>query len=246
MEHALRDVWAEVLNVTALSISVTDGFARLGGDSITAMQVVSRCRAKHIRLTVADILGLQTVRGIAARCTSVSPQADALNGTDDGDDSELGQAWPPSPIQKLFLDGHRGNDHYTHFNQSFILKMRRSAPIDAIRKAALAVFERHPMLRAQFRRGTDGEWEQYVGPYDATTLAFNENVGQSFDEAKDRVQERQATLDIERGPVFAVDVFQGQDLEGQVLLLTAHHIIVDLVSWRVIWHDFSKALGVLS
>ena len=43
----------------------------------------------------------------------------------------------------------------------------------------------------------------------------------------------QEKLDIADGPVFGADVFDFRDGK-QVILLTAHHLVVDAVSWSVI------------
>lgn len=55
-EHQLRQLWAQVLGSNPNSIGVTDGFFRLGGDSITAMKLSAAARKMGITLTVADIL----------------------------------------------------------------------------------------------------------------------------------------------------------------------------------------------
>jgi hypothetical protein len=56
------------------------------------------------------------------------------------------------------------------------------------------------------------------------------------------VDRRQANLSLTHGPVFAVDVFNGIEAQ-QTLLMSAHHIGMDLVSWRVIWHNLSRILS---
>jgi amino acid adenylation domain-containing protein/thioester reductase-like protein len=54
-EVKLRALWAEILHIDANSIGKTDSFLRLGGDSITAIQLVSRAREQGLGLTVAAI-----------------------------------------------------------------------------------------------------------------------------------------------------------------------------------------------
>ncbi|KAL9102402.1 MAG: hypothetical protein Q9163_002447 [Psora crenata] len=46
-------------------------------------------------------------------------------------------------------------------------------------------------------------------------------------------------MDLANGPVFAVDVFRGSN-EPHTLLMSAHHVILNLVSWRIIWHELTK------
>ncbi|KAF2720006.1 acetyl-CoA synthetase-like protein, partial [Polychaeton citri CBS 116435] len=235
MEILLQSVVATVLNVPVASVSVETPFARLGGDSITAMQVVSRCRAREVSITMADILRFQTIRRIAIQCRL---ETVSRSVTED-EDADSNEPWPLSPIQKSFLDSNP-DGHHSHFSQSFLLKMRVPASVDAFRKAALAIARRHPMLRARFRQ-VGGEWEQFVLPFSPAVIGFEEHLGNTNDDVVCRVQNRQKLLSIVEGPVFAIDVFHNH-AEGQLVLLSAHHIVVDLVSWRVIWHDLQQCL----
>ncbi|KAM4062687.1 phosphopantetheine attachment site domain-containing protein [Hirsutella rhossiliensis] len=56
MESALQEVWASVLNLSCKSVSVDKAFTSLGGDSITAIQVVTKCRQRNIAVAITDIL----------------------------------------------------------------------------------------------------------------------------------------------------------------------------------------------
>lgn len=241
VEFSLRDVWAEVLNIPTASISVNVPFSQLGGDSISAMQVMSRCRAQNMRITVAQILRLQTIERIASQCTILPQRDESVLNIDPEDDLEAEAGWTLSPIQKMFFDANPQS--YNHFNQSFVLKMREAAPLAQIQKALLAVVARHPMLRARFRRRqSDGDWEQYSSRSDASKVVFEQDDAADMSKIECQAQKRQRTLDVEHGPLFAVDVFS-KHVEGQVLLLSAHHLIIDLVSWRIIWRDFQDALN---
>ncbi|KAF2720007.1 hypothetical protein K431DRAFT_250072 [Polychaeton citri CBS 116435] len=235
-ERLLRDVWAKVLNIPPTTISIETPFTRLGGDSITAMQVMSRCRAHDMSVKMADILRLQTIRCIALQC-QLGPMPKVVNVEGDQDKDV---SWALSPIQKMFLDANPSE--YNHCNQSFILKMRSPEPLDLIQKALFAVVRRHQMLRARFRRHIDGQWEQYVLPFDPTVVGFEQHVAHTKEEVELLAQRRQLSLDIQNGPVFAIDVFENYG-EGQTLLLSAHHLVMDLFSWRVIWHDLQECLN---
>ena len=240
IESTLRKVWAGVLNTLAEHISVETPFTRLGGDSISAMQVMSRCRAQGIGVTMADILRLQTIRKVAARCqTSVASAAQT-----DERYTENEEPWPLSPIQQRFLDNNPESSIHNHYNLSSMLRVTTPTPIATLREAVFAVVKRHSMLRARFRQrtGMDREWEQYITPFDPSSVILDTHVALSPSEVRERAERRQKALDIQSGPVFAVDVFENCGEERQVILLTAHHIIIDLVSWRIIYHDFQESL----
>ncbi|VUC32265.1 unnamed protein product [Clonostachys rosea] len=55
MEFKLRDLWAQILAIEASEIGKYDSFLRLGGDSISAIQLVTLAREHNIGLSVALI-----------------------------------------------------------------------------------------------------------------------------------------------------------------------------------------------
>nr|BDD69315.1 nonribosomal peptide synthetase gene [Verruciconidia persicina] len=241
-ESTMRDVWATVLNVDPASISVEGRFLRLGGDSITAMQVVSRLRQRDIFITVSDLLGLQTIRSIVdLRCNrgddglvNAAQPSSALELAD-----EPGKSWPLSPIQQMLFDAHP--EGLNHFNQSFLLKLQRDVSSNVIRNAVEVLVERHSMLRARFRKGPTERWEQYIEANSPRIFGFSESIVQNVEETESLAQDRQLSFDIQDGPVFAVDVFRlaGGDC---AVLMSAHHLAIDLVSWRVIWSDLQQII----
>lgn len=233
MESLLLEVWMNVLNLPAETISVDSAWVRLGGDSITAMQVVSRCRAMNIQLTAGDVLRAQTIQRLA-RCSSFIQQGAPVLSMQTIEE----EPWGLTPAQHLFFESHpNGLDH---FNQSFLLRIKTPVSTDGISAAIHALAERHPMLRARFQRGQDGDWQQYVASYCADVIAFTVHHVERAAVAS-LAQSRQEQLDIQHGPVFAADVFC-LPFGEQILLISAHHLVIDLVSWRVIWHDIEQSL----
>jgi amino acid adenylation domain-containing protein/non-ribosomal peptide synthase protein (TIGR01720 family) len=230
LESEIQHVWAEVLNFPVEAISVDIAFTRLGGDSISAMQVVSRCRSRNICVTVGDVLRSKTISSLSLCCRltkKVSNEAEAVV-------EEM--AWQLSPIQKSFFAAHP--DGLNHYNQSFMLKFASPVPASVVGSALQTVVRRHPMLRARFLK-LDDRWQQYVSTSTNCSFEFAEHMQVNRSDVKALAQSRQGSLDIVNGPVFAADLFQVVG-ESQALLLTAHHLVIDLVSWRIIWHDIER------
>ncbi|PYH92366.1 acetyl-CoA synthetase-like protein [Aspergillus ellipticus CBS 707.79] len=72
LESGLHSVFAQVLGISDASFGVDHSFVRLGGDSLSAMRVVSLCRSKEYPpLGVADVLEHQTVRNLAQYLESI-------------------------------------------------------------------------------------------------------------------------------------------------------------------------------
>ena len=65
----LKKIVADVLQVDLADLDETQSFLKLGGDSILAIKIMARCRAKGISLDVADMIDART---IADACQQVS------------------------------------------------------------------------------------------------------------------------------------------------------------------------------
>ncbi|KAK6866423.1 hypothetical protein PG995_002951 [Apiospora arundinis] len=228
IQSKFREIWAQVLNLPAGTIGLDTPFMRLGGDSITAMQVVSRCRHRELAIRVSDVLRLQTIRLIAKSSKPLKEKRQLR--TLEREDTDT--SWPLTPIQHILFDNNpQGMNHYT---LSYIVKLTRQIPREVMLPALLALTTRHSMLRARFRKRADGVWEQYIAPVGDETfeLRYHHFVGEGS--MQDAVDRRQASLDLVEGPVFAVDVF-GASSAAQTVLMSAHHAVMDLVSWRITW-----------
>lgn len=69
MEFKIRDLWAEVLSVPSEDIGKFDSFLRLGGDSISAIRLVSLCDKAGISLSVNTIFRDPRLSGVAEAAT---------------------------------------------------------------------------------------------------------------------------------------------------------------------------------
>ncbi|PFH58188.1 hypothetical protein XA68_14045 [Ophiocordyceps unilateralis] len=239
IESILQKVWMSVLNLSADEASVEAGFASMGGDSISAMQLVSRCRLHNVMFTVSDILQSNTIRKLAALYKPVASTtgSELLRAIENEEQEEPTAEFDLSPMQQSFFRDYPQG--LNHFNQSFLLDLGQDVTARALKGALDALVDRHAMLRARFRRDPDsGIWKQRIeqGP---ETFAFAEHTVADRDEVGRIGQKRQVELDICQGPVFACDLFHVPD-GGQVVLLSAHHLVIDLVSWRILWNDVEE------
>ncbi|KAK4614117.1 Nonribosomal peptide synthase atnA [Fulvia fulva] len=69
VEKTLSDLWATVLGVDANQMCPSDHFFRLGGDSISAMRLVTAAREHNIRLTTAQVFKNPTLRDMSSQVT---------------------------------------------------------------------------------------------------------------------------------------------------------------------------------
>jgi amino acid adenylation domain-containing protein/non-ribosomal peptide synthase protein (TIGR01720 family) len=98
------------------------------------------------------------------------------------------------------------------------------------------------MLRVRFM--IEGErWMQVIPSKIEDSFNFKFYDIDDIDDAYPIMAETQISLDICKGPIFAVALFNTSQ-NGQHLFLVAHHVMIDLVSWRVILRDLEEILTI--
>ena len=248
--RTLRKVWSSVLNLPEQTINPESGsFIRLGGDSISAMEVVAQSRAQGVPLLIENLLKATCINSLASVVEESSPSVSTsvvavthnVSDEEEDEDDEI-VLFGLSPIQRMFAKlAPREN----HFNQSFLVKVNaRSLSEDHVRRALDVVVKRHAMLRARFQRigRSFRQWIEHEieGSYTFRSWDVAPSSASFPPEAVPLIEDTQKSLDLESGPVFAGDLFTAGT--EQFLFLTAHHLVVDLVSWRIILKDLEDYL----
>lgn len=230
IEKLLRIIWGETLNLPPDQIGLRQSFLHLGGDSISAMQVMSRCRADGMGVTVQDILQSKSISELASCITSTEQQW--------FEEDEVDKVFDLSPIQKLYFESVR--HHGAQFNQSTVLRFTKRIDVDIVRRAVDTIVQSHSMLRARFSQNEGSIWQQRIVSHTSESYQFTAR-DTTINHLAALVERTQKSLDIEHGPVFAADLFNvGQE---QVISLIAHHLVIDVVSWRIILQDLEDILG---
>ncbi|KAJ5674298.1 uncharacterized protein N7477_004232 [Penicillium maclennaniae] len=238
-EEKLQHIWAKALNRTVEEIGTTESFFRLGGDSVSAMQVAAGCRTVGLKVAVADIFQFPSIRQLAERIQDSGSVSFASVGED-----EQTEVWfELSPIQKLFFE--RVPNGHNKFTLEFILRLGKPLPPPKIKRAIEKIVTTHSMLRARFERRADGQWGQIISPDVSRSLRYREHRVPSINDRK-ALQKilsiSQSTLDIVQGVMIIVDVI-ATDTGEQFLVLMAHHLVIDLVSWRILLQDLEDILS---
>ncbi|MDY6935439.1 MAG: amino acid adenylation domain-containing protein [Spirochaetota bacterium] len=217
IQSIIVKTWEDVLGIEG--IGVCDNFFDLGGDSIISLQVVSRLNQRGFLLQPKDILLYQTI-------AELSTIVEIAKGVEAEQGPVVGTA-PPTPIQRWFFDQGLANEN--HYNQA--LTFKSSFPIDenALRVSLQAIVDHHDVLRARF---VDGMLEYRPLGEDAFLV-----VREIEDEADLGVEawSLQGSYNLADGPLFGAGLYRKGDED--YLLLAAHHLVTDGVSWRIILED---------
>ncbi len=110
---------------------------------------------------------------------------------------------------------------------------------EALLRAALAaVLEQHDALRMRYEPSGDGRWRQ-VGTEPGA--APHLEVHRAPEEPSDVAAGLCSGFDLADGPLLKAALCHRDGDRPPVLLLAAHHLVVDAVSWRVILEDLETA-----
>ena len=214
-QAVLAEIWADVLGLDR--VGVHDNFFSLGGDSILSIQIVSRARGRGLLIGARDVFRYQTVAALAAAAEH------ATADEHEPDRRPLTGPAPLGPIQRWFFDTHGA---LGHFAMSVAVELAPDVDRDALRAALDALVATHETLRTRFVQ-VDGEWRQEVGPVRPADLRIADD-----DEWPQR------GFDPATGAVFAAVLVESAPPR---LLLAAHHLVVDGVSWRILLGDLETA-----
>ncbi|MEV6977381.1 amino acid adenylation domain-containing protein [Kitasatospora sp. NPDC093806] len=243
VERRLCAIWSEVIGVP--EVGVEDNFFALGGDSILSLQVVARARRAGLRLTSKDLFRRQTVAALAAHLSwEQTPEEGAADGEPEA--AAAPERTPVLPIQQLYLSR---SAEPTAFHQYLTLDLAADCDPVALATALSALVARHEALRLRFAE-VDGRWTQLPDApaepagHAETILRTVPLAGLAEQRAGALVDEHtaraHAELDPRAGELLRAVLFHGGP-QGARLLLVAHHLVVDGVSWRTLLEDLEHA-----
>ena len=234
----VRIIWSDILRVSPHIIRPNTSFLRLGGDSISAMQVVSRCRNEGIMVTVEDLLKTKTISEFCEHAVA-SVTSEAAGSSLLQDEAESDTPFALSPIQKWFMTLAPTGPN--HFNQSRLVRFTERVDYGTLQNALITIIERHCMLRARFQR-VGGSWQQKISSDARGSVQcrlFQSKC--TMQKVTEYATDAQASLDITNGPLVAADMYQLA--KGvPVLFITAHHLVIDPVSWEVVLRELEEIL----
>ncbi|MFM0609410.1 amino acid adenylation domain-containing protein [Paraburkholderia sediminicola] len=248
LQHALLDVWRQVLRQPALGID--DNFFTAGGDSISAFQVVAQARRAGLVFTSRELFAQPTVRALCAVVregpAGVSEPSEAAVVPLDAhaltvlgfDPLQVQDVYPATAMQQglLFhsmaqLDSKNGNGG----SSGMYVTQRRltlAGTLDIARLRAVwqRAVARHDILRTRFEWRDDVAWQVVER---AVELPFG--VHGAGEETAAAYETRLAAwmhddlaggFDLARAPLMRVDLFARPD-GAHDLVWTTHHALID-------------------
>jgi amino acid adenylation domain-containing protein/FkbH-like protein/thioester reductase-like protein len=224
-EEAVAAIWSQLLGLD--QVGAHDDFFELGGDSVMAVQMISR---------IGSVLGLEvslheffegpTVEGIAGKLVGAVQLSSPIQPQPRNRPVPL--SW--SQQRLWFIDQLEGGSSAYHIPVA--IRLRGALHQCALKGALDAIVNRHEVLRTVFVR-LNGEAIQKITSERSFALVIVDLKGSSEAEAEVNRQllgESAAAFDLGTGPLI-----RGKLLElardDHVLLITMHHMVAD--GWSI-------------
>ncbi|MEC0193642.1 non-ribosomal peptide synthetase, partial [Paenibacillus apiarius] len=228
LEEQLCSILSEVLGVER--VGMKDSFFELGGDSIKAIRIISKLRSMGYHIAIKDIMQRNTVGAI-----SYAVQKSVIEEQYEQD--EVSGIVPLTPIVREFASWNLSNPH--HFNQDMLMEIDLEDE-KQLREVLDALVVHHDMLRSIYREGQ----LEIVKVSDSRAYELKVYDYSEEQEAAGLMDaactDLHSSIDLEEGPLVKAAMFR--TVEGNLLFLGIHHIVVDGVSWRILQEDISTAI----
>ncbi|MEM7083888.1 MAG: condensation domain-containing protein [Pseudomonadota bacterium] len=235
IEQTLTDIWCEVLGFD--EISVFDNFFEVGGDSLQIIRILSRAAKAGIRIKPDALFAHPTISALARvvqeeQTESTQPQKSSVRL-----EGELAL----TPIQHWFFNVF--GTQSGHWNQSMLFRLEKPLAMGVLKTALDQLMQRHSALRTTFH--VEGESvnatvnRSLASAVRLHALVANSNADQR-EEMRHEASRENAAMQLDRGPLLRAVLFT--QCEPGYVLLCAHHLIVDAVSWQVMVADLEALL----
>lgn len=112
VERKLQELWANVLNINIDTdpIGANDGFLQLGGDSITAMQLVGKARKVDLEISVSDIFRSPKLAEMAAATKQIVKEPEEVVIQNKNPTDRFQMVIDRMPIKKLMKAISKAHD----------------------------------------------------------------------------------------------------------------------------------------
>jgi len=233
-EKNLASVFSQLLRIER--VGSDDNFFELGGDSILSLQATAQMARLGWKIHPRTIFEQQTVSAIAH-------QAQPLDVTRQTQHVRAGNV-PLTPIQREFFEWNPSVPN--HWNQSLLLKTFSDFPANRLRASLEKILRQHDVFYLHFENDvseTCAEYGAFIEPVVETMEApvFTEN-SKRLEWLEKLAGQTQAGLNLASGPVVrALHISNFFQQEGR-LLIVAHHLYVDAVSWNILLDELDQCL----
>lgn len=229
LEERIAAAWEKVLRISA--VSMEDNFFEQGGDSIKAVQIAGCLRDDNISVATKSILTYPTIAQLSLQASFT----DATYATQEMTEGFKGK----TPVEHWFFGQQFQNPHY--FNQSIVLRFKRVVDNSLLEEVFTKIIEHHDALRLNYDEKSDrlffnNDYLEKPFKLDTCTLSAAETLEAKGRSIKSAFNIYNTLL------IKPVMIYRG---EATLLFITAHHLVMDGIGWRILLEDLYRLYTAL-
>ncbi len=232
IEKKLCESFAKALNVEANSISIKDDFYKLGGDSISTMQVV--INADSFDLNAKDVFKYKSVEKLASFVRE--QQNNQKETLDNQIEKELLIPHKLNQMQVKLFDYQLYKVKGTMWNLSVCHRYEKSVNAEKLKNAVEHVIKAHPALSYIITFNKNNELVFVFKPKIIHNIEIINTSEEQFQEVKKELIKPFKML---KSPLFRSSIFETE--KYNYLFIDLHHVIGDGNTISIILRDIEKA-----
>ncbi|OKL60565.1 hypothetical protein UA08_03944 [Talaromyces atroroseus] len=252
VECLLQQLWASILTIEPSRISANDSFLQIGGDSISAMRLVTAAKQQGLALTVADIFTKPVLHDLASSAKRVmqgnstrkiepfslltieedvvelSKRAAILCGVSA---SQVQDMFPCTPLQEALIA--QTAKHAGDYTARFDLELRSSTNLPRFKRAWESVYDNHPILRTRIIE---------LPGHGLVQVVIEESIRWSYFQTLDEMEMTKEGRSIGLGTSLVQnDLVEEKESGRKYFVWTLHHALYDGWSIPLLMEDLAKA-----
>ncbi|HAT8623630.1 TPA: hypothetical protein JA993_16090, partial [Legionella pneumophila] len=211
-------------------IGVFDNYFNLGWDSIISIQVISRARKAGLNIVIHDLLENCNIHDLARKIRNKKSFRSKIVEQYKGSVLLL-------PIQHWFFNQKFKTPQY--FTQDFMFSLKPELDFSAFLKTLKIVISHHDAFHLRYKYEKNNTVLQFYSdnPPSLISILDLENSNDFFGDLEKYTTKIKNNLSIHGGPLYNVSLIKGHPDKLPLLWVLVHHLLIDMVSWRILCED---------
>jgi amino acid adenylation domain-containing protein len=234
LEKALTGIWADVLGIEKVVISIDDNFFDLGGHSLKATILITRIHQTfNVKMTLGEMFKQPTIRGLSQLIKESG--GDIFLAIQPVEKKEY---YPLSSAQMRMYILQRMNTDNTSYNNPSALILEVDLDKEKFNEILKRLVKRHEALRMSFQM-IEEQAVQRVHENVEFAVKYDE---MTEEEAVKTISKFVRPFDLSRTPLMRVGLIKIAESQ-YILMYDLHHIITDGTSMQVFVKEFMALYG---
>lgn len=230
-EAKLLDIWKNILGIDTLG--VRDSFFENGGNSISAIQVITKVKKTfQVDIPLKDLFEYPFVDEFAMKVEAYKAEK-AMEALPEPSPKGIKAKYKISPVQYAEWYLQKFNPHSTFYNIGFIVELDGPLQVKALHETVAYIFNRHDAFRTALIEEDGIPYQVLQESIDFPLSDFHIDIRDHAE--KDAELQRLVdthcnnVFDFTKPPICSIKLVQVED-EKFVLAFETHHIVWDQMS----------------